>query len=283
MSAADLPMMPFFVKDWMTATLHWPAAERGAYISLLAFQWVNRVLPADEGQLARITGLAQTEFVNVWQTLGSKFESDEHGLFNERLEEIRAEALKLRDARAHGASLANQKRLAKRTALRDAANDADFHAEHGATRTHTSTDTSTDTFQEKKNTSTRIARRSARAQRVSRETVALVHDAADEDWIRIKLTVPRRAGSQPWERGRKAWLARRAEGYSVATLHAGCERWARYVTQTAQDPRYVMQVATFFGPEKHFLADWEIPAPANDTRWSPTGDEAEDPPDGYAA
>lgn len=283
MSQADLPMMPFWVKDWVSATLHWPAAERGAYISLLAFQWTNRVLPAHEEQLARITGLELADFRKVWQTLGPKFDSDERGLFNKRLEQVRKEALRLRDARALGATLANQKRRAKRTALREAANDADFNAEHDAEHdaevTHPNPNTNS---VEEKKTRKIAARAERRAQRVSRET--WIDDPADENWIKIKLTAPRRVGSQPWQRGLKAYAARRAEGYSAEVLLAGCERWARYVTETHQDPRYVMQVATFFGPEKHFLADWEVPPPAaNDERWSPTSDDIEEPPDGYAA
>ncbi len=89
MSDADLPMMPFFVKDWLAATMHWGSAERGAYISLLAFQWVNGKVPPDVSQLARISGLTEAEFEKVWLKIGRKFDGDESGLFNNRLEEHR--------------------------------------------------------------------------------------------------------------------------------------------------------------------------------------------------
>jgi uncharacterized protein YdaU (DUF1376 family) len=269
--------MPFFVKDWLAATMHWASAERGAYISYLAFQWVNRALPADETQLARIGGITLEDFPRVWATVGKKFDSDERGLFNKRLEHVRKEAMRLRDARAFGASVANEKRSAKRSARHDAANDADFNAERDAERiaqtTHTSTNTNTEKEKKKHNGA---ARRSARAQRVSRETVN--DEVVDEDWIRFKLIAPKRAGSQPLERGRKAWHARRAEGHEASVMIAGGERWARYVNETHQDPRYVMQLVTFLGPEKHFLADWEVPLiAANDERWSPPAEDI-DPP-----
>lgn len=272
--------MPCFVKDWIAATMHWPCAERGAYWSLLCFQWVNKALPADEAQLARIGGIDPADFPRVWATVGAKFDGDERGLYNKRLEQHRKEALRLRDARAMGASVANQKRYAKRIALRSAANDADFNAERDAERiapvTHTSTSTSTSTKEEKKTDAAPRAKRSAHAQRVSRETF---DDPADEGWLRLKLIAPKRIGSQPWQRGRKAWAARRAEGYEEDVIIAGGERWARFVSETHQDPRYVMQVATFLGPDKHFLADWEVPPDAaNDGRWSPASEDVEDPP-----
>lgn len=268
--------MPFFVKDWLTATMHMTNAERGAYFSWLAFQWVNGVLPADEVQLARIGGVAPEEFARVWAIVGKKFDGDKHGLFNKRLEQVRKEAMRLRDARALGATLANRKRNAKRLAGHDAANDADHGAQHDAERVAqtTHTYTNTNTGEEKKQNG--AARRLARAQRVSRETVL---DAANEDWIRVKLAAPRRVGSQPMDRALKAWSARRAEGHEAVAILEGTERWAHFVAQTHQDPKYVMQLATFLGPERHFLADWEVPPEAvNDGRWSPPSDEGIDPP-----
>ena len=72
MSVDDLPFMPFWVKDWIAATMHWAGAERGAYFQLLCFQWVNGRVPPDVSQLARITGFDETEFESIWRTVGER-------------------------------------------------------------------------------------------------------------------------------------------------------------------------------------------------------------------
>lgn len=263
MSADDLPMMPFWVKDWLASTMHWPCAERGAYISLLCFQWCNGHVPPDVPQLARITGASEAEFERIWQSLSAKFDADAHGLFNRRMEEHRKEALRLRDARTLGASLANAKRRAKKAAR--AGSTEVPHAD--AERTHPSPSPSPvpPSEEEKKN----AARgRSARARRVSRGT------DFDEEFLTFKLEFPLRAGGQPWSAAQKCWNARRAEGYEPEQMIAGATRYAQYIRLKGDErSAYVMHAKTFLGPEKYFLQDWELPVAANDERWSPPSDE----------
>lgn len=273
MSQSDLPIMPFFVKDWIAATMHWPGAERGAYISLLAFQWVNGMVPPDVSRLARITGYSEEEFERLWEVVGTKFEACEEGLFNKRLEEHRKEALRLRDSRALGASLANQKRRAQRDARRDAQHGSTDVPLDDAERTHTSTSTY---LSEEKKEDAKPRVRSAHAQRVSRGTK---DDFFDEGFLRFKLAMPTRVGGQKWRATQKAWNARKTEGYSDDVMVAGAERYHGFADVMIPDKQYVMQGATFLGPEKHFLADWEVPADAGaNGRWSPPSEDQTDPP-----
>ena len=80
---------------------------------------------------------------------------------------------------------------------------------------------------------------------------------------------PKRAGSNP---KRKAYSAAntRADERDLSTgqscafdviqrMLAGVKRYARYCAAMDIQPQYVMQAATFFGPDKHYENDWTIP------------------------
>jgi len=260
----ELPMMPFWVKDWLAATMHWPCAERGAYISLLAFQWANGHVPPDVPQLARITGTTEEEFERIWETLAPKFESDSRGLFNKRAEEHRKEALRLKSAHAFGASLANKKRRARR-AERQCSTEV---PRDDAERTPPSPSPSPSQDEEMKNKNAE-RKRSARAQRVSRETF-------DEEFLSFKLEYPLRAGGQPWKAAQKCWNARLDEGAVPTQMIEGAKRYALFIKAKGDErTSYVMHAKTFLGPEKYYLQDWELPQAANDERWSPPGDDGE--------
>jgi uncharacterized protein YdaU (DUF1376 family) len=313
MSARELPM-PFFVKDWIGATLHWPCAERGAYISFLAFQWVNELLPADEAQLARIAGIDPQDFPRVWGTVGKKFDGDERGLYNNRLEEVRKEALRLRDTRVQGASISNDKRRAKRSARHDAENDAELYAERDAQRiagrngehsvsvalpgasplsllppaspsslsvslspiTPLSSSLSSSSSPSILPHTPQRADGSAGKKKKSVGPV----DETHPQWLEFKYGYPLRAGGQPWKLACSCWFARRAEGYTHEQIIQGRDRYARFCEATGKiRTETVMQAKTFLGPDKHFLADWDLPVDgALDERWSPPSDEVDEPP-----
>jgi uncharacterized protein YdaU (DUF1376 family) len=273
----ELPMMPFMVKDWIAATMHWPCAERGAYISFLAFQWVNKFLPAEDVQLARIAGIDLPEFERVWSTVGAKFEADERGLFNIRLEEHRKKALRLRDAHTRGASTANAVRRAKRHARHSADCIAERSAQHDApvTPLSPSPSPSPSPVEEINLVSSETTRRTANAQRVSRGT------RWDEDqWLNFKLEYPHRGGGQPWTRAIKACKARLLQGHTWQEIIEGAKRYSAYIRAAGKEgTEIVMHASTFLGPDKRFLEDWDVPAEAGEVeRWSPTADEEIDPP-----
>jgi hypothetical protein len=85
------------------------------------------------------------------------------------------------------------------------------------------------------------------------------------DWfLDFKLAFPDRAGAQPWSRARKAANARLAEGHSANQFLEGARRYAGYCESAGKlNTEFVMQAATFLGPDKQFMRDWraaETPA-----------------------
>ena len=83
----------------------------------------------------------------------------------------------------------------------------------------------------------------------------------DCEFETFKKAYPKRAGSQPWSRARKAIHARLKHGNTMAEILAGTKRYRAYAFGTDKDgTEFVLQAATFCGPEKHFLQPWELPA-----------------------
>lgn len=80
---------------------------------------------------------------------------------------------------------------------------------------------------------------------------------------------PRRAGSDPKDRARAAFMARVAEGVSPDVMLAGVRRYAAFCTATGKiGTEYVQQAGTFFGPGRHYENPWTPPASSrpNDSR-----------------
>lgn len=89
-------------------------------------------------------------------------------------------------------------------------------------------------------------------------------ERSPEGFDAAKSSYPKRDGGQNWRQAQKAWNARVAEGHTVAELTAGTLAYAGYIRRTGKEGTvYVKQAATFFGPDKHFLADWGPPADAD--------------------
>ena len=76
---------------------------------------------------------------------------------------------------------------------------------------------------------------------------------------------PQRAGDNPKLRAYKAWRARLAEKNSralVLSMQDGVKRYANYCRVTGKTgTEFVMQAATFFGPDHRFMEPWNPPAP----------------------
>jgi uncharacterized protein YdaU (DUF1376 family) len=322
------------VKDWIATTMHWPDAERGAYISLLCFQWVNGYVPTDVEQLARLMGTPAERFEAIWATLGPKFEADERGLFNRGVEIERRLALKTRDARVLGATRANEVIRARKQDTRanySPAKDGELEtieaalttpaanetlSEHSANAQRSeispltlsslgSSESSSEEESSEDPSSHPLKEGSVRGENYASHRLSIAKEPApgalgkpikrltktrasflEDKFIEFKVTYPIRVGTQPWKRAAGCWNARiRDDGYTAEQIIEGTERYAKWCEATGKvRTEKVMQASTFLGPEKHFLADWELPAqPANDERWSPESDELLDPPDGYAA
>lgn len=100
------PAFSFYAKEWLAATLSWALDARGAYATLMAYQWDAGSVPGDNHvALGRILGVSTTKAKLVWAVISSKFERGEDGLWrNQRLEQEREKQKARREAlRANGA------------------------------------------------------------------------------------------------------------------------------------------------------------------------------------
>lgn len=88
------------------------------------------------------------------------------------------------------------------------------------------------------------------------------------EWFdHFKTLYPRRAGAPGWTRALRTANARLREGHQPAEFIAGAERYARYCEATGKiGTEFVQQAATFLGPEKGFLQNWDLPATKAENR-----------------
>lgn len=86
-------------------------------------------------------------------------------------------------------------------------------------------------------------------------TAADAAHSFDEFWSKY----PKRTGGNPKPRAEKAWNARIREGIDPADLISGVGRYATYVEATGKaGSEFVMQAATFLGPDRRWEESWEV-------------------------
>jgi len=84
---SPLAFLKFYGSDFLNATASWTMEERGVYVTLLWYSWVNGGLPADIDRIERMAPGAKA----CWQVLESKFPIASDGLRrNPRQERDRA-------------------------------------------------------------------------------------------------------------------------------------------------------------------------------------------------
>jgi hypothetical protein len=92
-------------------------------------------------------------------------------------------------------------------------------------------------------------------------TTAALRPIEPTEFLDLKAIYPPRAGSNPWNRALKACRARLAEGISWETMTDGTRRYQRYCHDTGKlNTEFVLQAATFFGPDHRFLSTWDLPS-----------------------
>ena len=116
----QMARMPWFPRDFASATRSWPLPARAVYRELLDISWDIGGLPSDPEILCRLVGATPAEWDAAWQLVSTKFEMGEDGkLRNARLEAHRAKALDLWRRQSAGARATNSKRWAKVVPFRD--------------------------------------------------------------------------------------------------------------------------------------------------------------------
>ena len=121
---SKLPSMPFFVSDYLSSTdvLLMSLAERGLYAHLLFRQWQDGPLEFDTRKLSILCACSRSEFIKQWEGIKSKFITDSDGrIFNLRVEAVKSEYLRMKEARSKSGSKggsktqANAKQTSKQT------------------------------------------------------------------------------------------------------------------------------------------------------------------------
>ena len=142
------------------------------------------------------------------------------------------------------------KRVAMQPAKQTAKQPAMQHAEQGATKSSQVKSSQSKPRQEK-----HMARPAARnGPRVDEP----------EEFLIAWSKYPKRDGGNPRARALKAWRSRIREGVKPDELLAGLERYRQHCeSRGIVGTSYVMQAATFFGPDRRWEDDWGPPEPPN--------------------
>jgi hypothetical protein len=81
------------------------------------------------------------------------------------------------------------------------------------------------------------------------------------EFVEFKKAYPLRSGAQPWTKALRTIRARLKEGAQWSDFLEGAHRYAAYCAATDRiGTEFVMQAATFCGPDKHYLELWQPPA-----------------------
>jgi uncharacterized protein YdaU (DUF1376 family) len=91
MARQTSPAFGFYVKDFLVGVSPLSLAERGAYITFLAYEWDAGSVPADPAARARVLGCSRREADAVWAVIAPKFVQNADGTWcNPRLEDERS-------------------------------------------------------------------------------------------------------------------------------------------------------------------------------------------------
>jgi hypothetical protein len=107
------------------------------------------------------------------------------------------------------------------------------------------------------------------SQNRTENTTAASQPTVPPEFADFKSLYPKRAGSQPWDKALKAVRARLRTGSTWSEILEGARRYAEFIRATDKErTEYVLQAATFCGPDKRFLEPWTLPATKADARLS---------------
>ena len=111
-----LPSMPFFVGDYLSSrkVRMMTPAERGVYTHLLFQIWQDGPIQDDERTLVLLADCERSDFRKCWPAVSEMFVKGADGLLrNEKLEEVRESALRLKQNRSKAGSKGGSKTQAK--------------------------------------------------------------------------------------------------------------------------------------------------------------------------
>ncbi len=91
--------------------------------------------------------------------------------------------------------------------------------------------------------------------------------AVPAEFAEFQKIYPKRSGAQPWSKALRIIRARLKEDAQWPDFLEGAHRYAAYCAATDRiGTEFVMQAATFCGPDKHYLEPWQPPATKSELR-----------------
>jgi uncharacterized protein YdaU (DUF1376 family) len=94
MSREKDPAFLFYPKDWLQGTAKLMPEEKGVFIDLLAHQHQDGDLPTDTKRLAKMVGISERDFLQIWEVIKDKFELNScNRLVNQKLTKVITERL----------------------------------------------------------------------------------------------------------------------------------------------------------------------------------------------
>jgi uncharacterized protein YdaU (DUF1376 family) len=112
----SLPWLAWYTRDFATSTRGWTLLEKGAYREALDIQWEAESLPSEPDEIRQLIGATRIEWRRLWPNrLEVKFPIDADGRRrNRRLEQVRADARRLRLERAAAGRLGAESRWGRK-------------------------------------------------------------------------------------------------------------------------------------------------------------------------
>jgi uncharacterized protein YdaU (DUF1376 family) len=223
---------PHHIGDYLTATTHLTLLEHGVYRRLIDVYYIREApLPADKNQVYRLVGARTKEEKEAVDSILSEFfQVTEEGWAQDRCDYEIGLCNKNRTNGKKGGRPSKTKNPDK-TQAEPRQNPNGTQPESPPSPHYPITPTTTTASAE-----------------------------AEPEFEEAWRLFPKRAGGNPKGRALKAWRARRKEGATAAEIQEGVARYAAFVRATGREhTEFVMQSATFFGPDRQFAEPWNPP------------------------
>lgn len=228
---------PFHLGDYAAHTRHLSLLEDLAYRRMLDLYYTSEApLPVEPEKVARLIGM-RDHMQEVSDVLSDFFIKTESGYTNARCDK----EIETYRAKAERARQANMARWGGSKSDEDLKSDAKSDTDDIPTNTNPITNT---------NPKAKAKTKTATASRLPASFA--------EDFDAIWAAYPRKPGMSR-SNTEKAFAARLAEGAKPPAMLAGVQAYAAYVEAMGTEPQFIKSPETFFGPGKHWEADWTPP------------------------
>ncbi|BBB68226.1 hypothetical protein UNDYM_3973 [Undibacterium sp. YM2] len=258
---------PFHLGDYASHTRHLSLLEDLAYRRMLDLYYTTEAaLPVEPEKVARLIGMR--EYVHeVADVLSDFFVISDAGHTNSRCEE----ELALYRAKADRAKSANKARWGGARAGLAAEADEEFeqsskgratHANLAPLKSETRSETELQTAQIATNNHEPVTRNdkpinNLPIKKIKPKSKTAATPQQCEEYFEYAWEDYPKTSACTRIAAYQAWNARLAEGASPVQMFQGAGSYADFVLDKQVELDEVMHVSVFFGPERHYLTDWD--------------------------